>query len=261
MHPDLEKLIVLQRLDIDLKRLRDEIDALPRHVASLAARSAAAQAALIAAEESLAKEEKLRRSLESDIKDQSARAARARRQMDVVTTTTQATALEHEIAFAQSEVRRLEDTELESMERTEAQELQRTRARSDAEAAEKTLEGERLRAADRIAAHQASVKQLQVERAEIRPTIGEATLGTYDRVAKAKGTGIAEGVDQKCSACQMLVRPQKWNDLRDRSDHETIMTCESCGRLLYWDAARDAPVKKSVQAVHGAAKDGKAEVR
>ena len=35
MHPDLEKLIVLQAHDVEAKRLRDEMIALPKHVASL----------------------------------------------------------------------------------------------------------------------------------------------------------------------------------------------------------------------------------
>ena len=35
MHPDLEKLIVLQGHDVEAKRLRDEMIALPKHVASL----------------------------------------------------------------------------------------------------------------------------------------------------------------------------------------------------------------------------------
>ena len=262
MHPDLEHLVALQALDLERKRLRDENDSLPRHLAALAARSAAAQAALIAAEESLVKEEKLRRSLESDIKDQTQRSARAKRQMDIVTTTAQAAALEHEIAFAQTEISRLEDTELESMERTDTLEAQRSKLKAEAEAAETALERERLRSAERIERNQGRLEELEPERARLRLPVGEAVLATYDRVSKAKGTGIAEGVDQKCSACQMLVRPQKWNDLRDRANAETIMTCESCGRLLFWDPARDTPVRKSVQAVTGqSGNPGKAEVR
>ncbi len=261
MHPDLEKLIVLQRLDLELKRMRDEIALLPRHLADLAARSAAAQASLLGVEESLAKEEKLRRSLESDTKDQTQRAARAKRQMDVVTTTAQANALEHEIAFAGSEVQRLEDAELESMERTEALEQQRARAKEDAGSAETMLKHERLRSADVIAKGQQRIRELEAERAGVRPGIGEAALATYDRVAKSRVTGLAEGVDQKCSACQMMVRPQRWNDLRDRSNDQLLMTCESCGRLLYWDPARDAPVKKSAGSVAKTESGGKAEVR
>ncbi|GAC1360095.1 MAG: hypothetical protein NVSMB3_07900 [Acidobacteriaceae bacterium] len=261
MHPDLEKLIVLQRLDLELNRLREEITALPRRLAGLAARSSAAQASLLGFEESLAKEEKLRRSLESDTKDQSQRAARLRRQMDVVTTTAQADALEHEIAHASSEIERLENTELESMERTELLERQRAVASEELRSAEETLERERLRAADVISKGQLRMRQLEAERAEVRPAITDVALATYDRVAKAKGTGIAEGVDHKCSACQMMVRPQRWNELLDRSNDQSMMTCESCGRLLYWDAARDAPIKKNVQSVGGAESGGKAEVR
>lgn len=261
MHPDLEKLIVLQRLDLELKQLRDQIALMPRHIAGLAARSATAQASLLAVDESLTKEEKLGRSLESDIKDQAQRAARAKRQMDVVTTTTQANALEHEIAFAGSEVHRLEDAELESMERMDVLEKQQAQAKDELNGAETMLERERLRAADVISGGQRRIKELEGERSGIRPLIGEAPLATYDRVAKARGTGLAEGVDQKCSACQMMVRPQRWNDLRDRSNDQTIMTCESCGRLLYWDPARDAPAKKNVQGVPGAESGGKAEMR
>lgn len=246
MHPDLAKLIELQALDLEWKRLRDEADALPRHLASLAARSAAAQAALLEVEESLAREEKLRRPLESDIRDQTQRAARGKRQMDVVTTQAQATALEHEIAFATAEVSRLEDAELESMVRSETLDTKKSQAKSDVDTTETMLERERLRAADILDRGKQRMGELATARTSLRTTIGEAALSTYDRVSKAKGTGIAEGVDQKCSACQMLIRPQKWNELRDRSDDQTMMTCESCGRLLYWNPARDAPVKKAV---------------
>ena len=79
-----------------------------------------------------------------------------------------------------------------------------------------------------------------------RAEIDEAALSTYDRIAKAKGTAVAEALNQKCMACQMMVRPQRWNDLRDRNNEETMMTCESCGRLLYYDPARDAPQRKAV---------------
>jgi hypothetical protein len=44
----------------------------------------------------------------------------------------------------------------------------------------------------------------------------------------------------------MMLRPQRWNDLRDRDNDSTMMTCESCGRLLYYDPARDSPQRKTV---------------
>ncbi len=247
MHPDLERLVALQGLDGELKRLREEMEALPRHVAALAARSAAAQAEQVRVEEALAAEEKLRRGLESDVKDRMLKSARLKRQMDVVTTAAQAGALEHEIGFTADEVRRMEDTELESMERTEGLEAELVRAREGFGSAETMLERERLRSADVIDADRARIVALEPQRSAVRAGTGEPALATYDRISRARGTGIAEGVDGKCSACQMMLRPQKWNELRDRSNDDLMMTCESCGRLLFWNPARDAPQRKPAE--------------
>jgi predicted nucleic acid-binding Zn-ribbon protein len=109
-----------------------------------------------------------------------------------------------------------------------------------------TLERERVRAAETVALDKTLLAAVEEKRASVRAEIGEAALSTYDRIAKAKGTAVAEALNQKCMACQMMVRPQRWNDLRDRSNDDTMMTCESCGRLLYYDPARDAPQRKTV---------------
>ena len=48
----------------------------------------------------------------------------------------------------------------------------------------------------------------------------------------------------------MMIRPQRWNDLRDNSaaspSAQTMMTCENCGRLLFYDPSRDSPQRKPV---------------
>ena len=244
MHPDLEKLIALQHLDLELRKLREEIDAGPARISALAAKSAETQAAQLTLENSLAKEEKLRRSQEADIKSQQERAARLRRQMDAVTTTAQAAALDHEISFITSEIARIEDAELDSMARSEFFEQQLPKAREAGAAAERNLERERIRGAESTAAAQARISALDANRKALRPTVGESALLSYDRVSRSRGTALSEGIDGKCSACQMMIRPQIWQDLRDRSRHDLMLTCDTCGRMLYWDPARDAPQKK-----------------
>jgi predicted nucleic acid-binding Zn-ribbon protein len=246
MHPDLEKLIVLQGLDVEAKRLRDEMVALPKHVAGLAAKAKATVGQRAVVVDLITKEEVLRRRQELDVKDQQAKMAKVRKQLDQATTTVQVTAFEHEIAFAQAEVSRLEDAELESMERSEALDAQKALADEAVASDEKNLERERARAAETIALDRTALTEVEAKRAALRPEIGEDTLSMYDRIAKAKGTAVAEALNQKCMACQMMMRPQKWNDIRDRGNDETMMTCESCGRLLYYDPARDAPQRKTV---------------
>lgn len=247
MHPDLEKMIALQGLDLEIRRLNDEMAELPKRVASLAREHENARKNLASIVDDLAKEESLRRRQELDIKDHQQKAARLRRQMDVVTTTAQASALEHEISFAEAEVSRLEDAELESMERTEQLDAAKTAAEETVANLARAHADQSAKTAELLARDRTLLAEINAKRDELRPTIGENALSIYDRIAKSRGNALAEGIDHKCSACQMMVRPQRWNDLRDRSNDEIMLTCESCGRLLYWDPARDAPQKKPAQ--------------
>ena len=246
MHPDLEKLMTLQRFDLEAKRLRDEMTALPKLVATLGTKAQATIGQRAVVIDLIAKEETLRRRQESDVKDRQAKIVRARKQMDVATTTVQVTAYEHEIAFSQGEISKLEDAELESMERSEQLEAQKKLADKAVAEAEAKHGQESARALTTIAGDKTALTGVEAQRVAQRATIGEEALSLYDRIAKSKGTGIAEAILQKCMACQMMVRPQRWNDLRDRDNHD-MMTCESCGRLLWYDPARDAPQRKPVE--------------
>lgn len=246
MHKDLERLIVLQRLDVEAKRLKDEVVALPKMVAALAAKLEALKGQRAVVVDLIAKEAALARRQESDIADLRVKIAKVKKQLDLATSTVQVTAFEHEISFAEGEIAKLEDAELEGMERAEALEKQRGVADEAIADAAATLERERTRAVATMAADKTALTAIEAEREAVRATIGEDALGTYDRVAKAKGVAVSEALNQQCTVCQMMIRPQRWNDLRERDNTETMMTCESCGRLLYYDPARDAPQRKTV---------------
>jgi uncharacterized protein len=256
MHPDLSQLLLLQTHDLEAKRLRDEIAALPRHVAALEAKAKATAGQRAVVLDLIAKEDALRRRQESDVADLRQKIARTQKKIDLATTTVQVSALEHEAAFAKAEISRIEDAELESMERGEALDAQRKLADAAVAEAAATLERERARAAESIARDTVALAEADAKRNALRAQIvaastGEASLAAYDRIARAKGTAVSEALHQQCTACQMMLRPQRWNDLRDNSpgsiSSESLMTCENCGRLLFYDPARDSPQRKPVQ--------------
>ncbi len=246
MHPDSEKLMTLQAYDLEAKRLRDEMTALPKLVAQLNTKAKATEGQRAVVLDLIAKEEALRRRQESDVKDYQGKMARIRKQLDLATDSKQVAAFEHEIAFSKSAVDKLEDAELESMERTEGLEAQRRVADQAVADAERKHRAESDRAVTTLAAGKTILAELEAKRAVQRATVPEDLLSTYDRIARAKGTGVAEVLNQKCTACQMIQRPQRWNDLRDR-DNRDLMTCESCGRILWYDPARDSPQRKPVE--------------
>jgi predicted nucleic acid-binding Zn-ribbon protein len=247
MNADLEHLVTLQAQDLELRRLRAELAEAPLRVTAAQTARAKAEVALAEANKSLLKEETLRRSQELDVKDRHGKISRLRKQMESATSAAQIAALEHEITFSQQSISKLEDEELASMERTEQYETARTAATTTLEATTAALAAARTHAAETLAHHTASIQSIEAERLATRVLIAESPLSIYDRIAKAKGTGLSEAIDHKCAACQMMVRPQRWNDLTDRdpnSDHaNTLFTCETCGRLLFHDPRRDAPVR------------------
>ncbi len=241
MNPDLEHLVILQAQDLELQRLRQEQAEAPRRVTAAEAAHKAAERTLQKLRADLTAEEKLRRSQELDADQHRGKITRLRKQLDAATSAAQVTALEHEIAFAESAIRKLEDEELASLERTETFEAAEKTAVTALESARAALDAERLRAQETVQRTRTNIEAIEGERIKLRSQISEAPLAMYDRVTKAKGSGLSEAIDHKCSACQMMVRPQRWNDLTSREHEDTIFNCESCGRILFWDPRRDTP--------------------
>jgi len=262
MHPDLVKLVDLQAHDLEAKRLRDQMATLVRHVAALdtKARATVGQRAVIV--DLIAKEDALRRKEESEIADLRVKLERNKKKLDMTTTTHQLEALEHEAAFIRSEITRLEDAELESMERGEALEAQLALADAAVAEAAATLARETARATETTALDHTALAQVEQERTALRAEIilaptGDNSLAAYDRIAHSKGTAVSEALHQQCTACQMMLRPQRWNDLRDNSPGSeastTILSCENCGRMLFYSPARDSPQRKPAVAVESIA--------
>jgi uncharacterized protein len=241
MNPDLEHLIVLQAQDLERQQLKQEQAEAPRRVTSAEAVFHSAEQTLAKLQQGLTREESLRRSHELDIETHRSKIARLRKQLDAATSATQITALEHEINFSESAIRKLEDEELASLERTEDLEAAHKAAVSKLDSARSALETERARSVSTAERTRTRISALETERAALRTQISEARLALYDRVCKSRGTGVSEAIDHKCSACQMMVRPQRWNDLTGHDHEDEIFTCETCGRMLFWDPRRDTP--------------------
>jgi len=73
----------------------------------------------------------------------------------------------------------------------------------------------------------------QQEREGIKSAISRQTLSMYERVRRSRGGDAVVVVKKRaCGSCYKALTPKKVQEIRKA---DRIHTCESCGRLLFWD--------------------------
>src|SRR5712672_374612 len=217
MNADLQRLTELEKIDREALRLTEEVASLPKRVAAIEEKLAEHKAAVDQAKARVKGNEASRRQNEADIKGFQEKIAKYRSQQSSVKTNDEYRALLHEVEFAEKQISGCEDKILELMIGLEND--------------EKLLAG------------------LTGKRDELRAGVDYSALAHYDRVMRQRKSAMAEARDQKCMACFVMVRPQIWQEIRT---NEQIITCNSCGRILYFDPASEAaapePAKKKSKA-------------
>lgn len=229
----------MQHLDHRIAELTREISYLPKHIAEIESKLESHRKRLETDRASLAANQKERKRLEDDIKIFEEKMARLRDQMHEAKTNEQYRAFQHEIEFAQGEIRKIEDRILDRM--AEAEALEKNVRTAEAALKQETVEVEKEEKAaqERTAADRTEVAEAESKRAATAEAITPTTLAAYERLRKHRGgVAIAQARDGRCTACNVILRLHFYQRVLNGGE---VLTCEACGRILYYHPPEEAP--------------------
>jgi predicted nucleic acid-binding Zn-ribbon protein len=236
MLPDIENLLKLQGVDKEIRRLQDEIAQFPKRIAVIEQKLAGTRGQLEKAQAAIKGDEAARRKYDTAIADLRGKISKYRDQSLDVKTNEQYKALMHEIQFAEKEIAATEDKILELMVNADARDKEVKAAQAELKAEMAEIEQEKEIARQRTAEDEKLLTEERSKRDQLRAGVDEDLLRQYERVSKFRGSGIAEVRDQKCMGCQVMLRPQTYNEIRSG---QHIVFCDSCQRVLYFSAAEE----------------------
>ena len=232
MNPDLEKLVRLHHVESDLKRVDAELATIPRLRQEIEDRLARDRSHLDAAKAALESSQKARKQNETAVQDLETKRSKYKGQLMEVKTNKEYTAVLHEIEGVERDIKAREDVILEEMEKAEALAQDVKREEADFKAVEFDAKKEKAELDARAAALGGEAQRLKAERDAMAASVPEEALALYTRVAKQRGSGVAEARDGMCQACHVRMRVQIWVEVKK---NEQLFQCESCSRVVFYE--------------------------
>jgi predicted nucleic acid-binding Zn-ribbon protein len=232
MNPELERLISLQRAENELRRVHTELAQIPQQKAALEAVLLEERGRLDAAREAQSGSQKARRTHEAGLQDLEGKRSKYKGQLTDVKTNKEYTALLHEIESVEREIRGLEDKILVEMEQMEGLAADVKREEGAFKQAEEKHRAAAKVVDDRLQVLNAEAEKLKAERDRVAATVNEDLLARFERIAKKRGTAVAEAKDGTCQECHVKLRPQLYSEVRRNED---ITECPACSRILFFE--------------------------
>ncbi len=233
MQSDVELLLKLQVIDYDLGELERSKEYLPDMMNNLNREIEESQKKFDETNAALEEAKVTQKNLELEISAREAELKKYQQQMMTIKTNKEYDALVAEIDSVKNEMAVKEQELLATMEQIEKleKELPELEAKAAQVKENNTKQLEILQnKIDSIGDKKAEKDAL---RQEIIAQIPKPVLSVYERVRKGKGSTVVVSVKKRsCSACHKALTPKLVQEIRRNNG---IHTCESCGRLLYWD--------------------------
>jgi len=236
MKEQLLALYELQGLDLEISQARNKLAAISG-AKELKLKLAAGKSRLETAEKTL-------QTLETELKDselqlktiEEKRAGYEKRLYNgAIVNPKELSAIEKEIQMLKEQQSKLDSHALELYDKVETARNKVQSLRKIVAEIERRIEGALSKESSDRADLESKLADLQSKREEAALKItNKSLMARYDAVRKKTGTtGISKVIDGKCEGCRISIAAFM---MRKLSDYDEIVTCESCGRILFIDS-------------------------
>lgn len=232
MLPDLARLIELQEIESKAAVANKAIADAPGRIAALDALLHDATAALDTAKHHLAESKTRRSYVDKDLATVQQRQSKYKDQLMQVKTNEEFRAMQHQIEAAAAEVGQCEEKILINM--LEADEINATIKKAEAalKAAQLKVSSERAAIEQDVTTQQGVLVETTAARARLVAAMdNKGVVETFERIARVRGTAVARAEGERCTVCQVRLRPAVFVHVLK---NDQIVQCDSCQRILYF---------------------------
>ena len=229
-------LLKLQELDLEIKKIQAEYDSIPAHMEEIE-RNYNELNAEIEEQESELKILKLAiREVEGKIALLDDISKKYKQQLLTVKTNREYSALLTEIEAVKREKGELEDLIIQNMEKSEALSDEIKEKKGRLEELGKERQGKKDELNIKLKELSKEIAICKKTREELTGEINRPTLRLYERIMNSRvNRAVVPIRSGSCGGCFAHVPIQKVADIRKGSQ---IYSCDSCGRILYYDESQ-----------------------
>ena len=232
MSPELSQLLSLQETDLEIKRINEQIASLPARQSQIERDFAESVKEHLDLKRDFEAAQAEKNRLEADLLAEQQKLEKFKADLMKARNEKEYSTAVREIDVAKKAISSFETELLKSMERVEKLSADFQSKSPELEAGRREMDRQRDEITTAVNACQGRLSSLKEERNKLFETLGNTARAIYSRVSRLRGgVVLAEAKDYSCQACRMKIRPQVYNDIRVG---ETIIMCESCGRVLFY---------------------------
>jgi predicted nucleic acid-binding Zn-ribbon protein len=229
----LELLWELQKIDLTLKKIKEERDRFPKEIKKLDEKQSIEKEKIQKEKEKIESLEKERRQKERDLGTEQEKIKRAEGRMLEVKTNKEYQAFLSEIETIKNAISREEEEILQILEEIDEVKKDLSKREKEVTTTLEKIEKEKKKIQEKMDQGDGIWKE-QKERREVLSKQIESNLFKLYNTLKEKrqGVGVVDVRKETCQGCFVNIPPQMFIEVQKNN---AIIRCPNCNRILYWE--------------------------